>query len=106
MLSGFWPMDKTHTVRFARGSYPDLEVKTGAVLMEQLLAAKIPVASSCQGKGVCCKCRVSLVSGIEFVSGATTAEVDLLARNGSEKSHRLSCQIRIFGDVTIDTSYW
>jgi 2Fe-2S ferredoxin len=92
-------------IRFAR-KFPDIEVETGGLLMEALLKAGYPVASSCHGDGICGKCRIQILAGAENLS--KIAEVEQLVRDrlNVPKEYRISCQARVLGDVLIDTSYW
>jgi 2Fe-2S ferredoxin len=83
-----------------------LTVPEGTNLMKALLAGGLPVASSCNGDGVCAKCRVEIVSGKENLSPQNDREAFLRERHGVPKSERISCQVTVSGDVTIDTSYW
>lgn len=92
-------------IRFVK-NYPPLEVAAGANLMEQLLLAAIPVASSCHGDGVCAKCRVQVVQGAENLSKINAVEELVRDRLKIAREYRLSCQATILGDVLIDTAYW
>ncbi len=91
---------------------PDIEVENGANLMQSLLSAGRPVASSCYGKGICSKCRVKIIEGAENLSKPNALEK--LTRNNLAKTsnaladdERLSCQSRILDKiVVIDTGYW
>jgi ferredoxin, 2Fe-2S len=92
-------------IRFVKNIAP-LEVESGAVLMDALLAAGLPVASSCHGDGVCAKCRVVVLEGAENLSGVGPVEQMLRDRLKIPKGVRISCQTKVVGDVLIDTSYW
>lgn len=74
--------------------------------MRVLLEAGIPVASSCNGEGICGKCKVRIVSGAENLSPASEDELFLMNKNRISKDHRISCQTKVQGDATIDASYW
>lgn len=74
--------------------------------MEALLGAGIPVASSCAGEGVCAKCRVTIVQGSENLSAENDLEQFLKSKHKIPDSARISCQVQVLGDVTVDTSYW
>ena len=87
-------------------SRPPLEVRTGANLMRALLAAGVPVASSCDGDGVCGKCRLRVVEGGGHLTKPTPREADLAVRDGLGVDERISCQTRVRGDVTVDAGYW
>jgi 2Fe-2S ferredoxin len=93
------------TIRFVKNIAP-LEVESGAVLMEALLKAGLPVASSCHGDGVCAKCRVQVVAGLENLSSVNSVEQMLRDRLRLASGWRISCQTRVLGDITIDTTYW
>ncbi|RYZ72061.1 MAG: (2Fe-2S)-binding protein [Proteobacteria bacterium] len=83
-----------------------LEVEAGTNLMEALLAAGLPVASSCRGDGVCAKCRIEIVEGAKNLSPETELETFLRERHSIPKNQRVSCQTQIQGDITVTTSYW
>ncbi len=74
--------------------------------MKVLLENNIPVSSSCHGDGVCAKCRVTITEGEAHLSLPSDVEKHLIAKNKYAKSVRISCQIQVLGDVTIDTGYW
>jgi 2Fe-2S ferredoxin len=80
-----------------------LEVTSGSNLMNALLEAGIPVASSCHGKGVCSMCRVK-IEGV--VNAAEKFELETLKRNKCTVDERLSCQILVLSDVCVVTKYW
>jgi ferredoxin len=98
-------------IRFSKNK-TEIDVENGANLMQSLLSAGRPVASSCYGKGICSKCRVKVISGAENLSRPNALEK--LTRNNLAKTssalaedERLSCQSRLLGDeVVIDTGYW
>lgn len=74
--------------------------------MQALLAAGIPVASSCAGKAVCAKCKLAILNGQDNLSEPNEDELFLKEQVSLSASERISCQVRVFGDVTIDASYW
>ena len=61
-------------IQFARKQRPNFEVTTGEILMKTLLDHQVPVASSCQGEGVCGKCRITIPSGRENISPISEIE--------------------------------
>jgi 2Fe-2S ferredoxin len=93
------------TIRFAK-NIPPVQVELGALLMESLLKAGLPVASSCHGDGVCAKCRIQIVEGMENLSPIGAIEEILRERNKIPRGLRISCQTQVLGDVTVDASYW
>lgn len=74
--------------------------------MQALLDAGLPVASSCLGDGVCGRCRVQVLEGLQNLSPINTTEEILRGRLRLARDVRISCQTTVQGDITIDTSYW
>ena len=74
--------------------------------MKALLEGGLPVASSCSGDGVCAKCKVIVIEGMENLSPENETESFLRESKGIPKDQRISCQVQVLGDITIDTTYW
>lgn len=85
---------------------PALKVQHGAPLMQSLLQAGLPVASSCRGQGICTKCRVQVVQNPQNLSPTTEREQSLSQQHRFAPDERLSCQAQVNGPITIDTNYW
>jgi ferredoxin, 2Fe-2S len=83
-----------------------VQVPDGSNLMKALLDAGLPVASSCGGDGVCSKCHVKVLTGKENLSKETQEEQELREINDIPKGERISCQVIIIGDVSLETPYW
>lgn len=64
----------------------------------------IPIRSVCKGVPSCAECRVKVVEGEDNVLPPTKAEINLVGSTYFVDQRRLSCQLRCFGDVTIDVS--
>jgi 2Fe-2S ferredoxin len=79
------------------------EVERNANLMASLLSHGLPVASSCNGDGICSKCKVKIAG---LINQAETLELETLKRNKCEPDERLSCQIGVTDDLTIRAKYW
>lgn len=92
-------------IRFVK-KYPELQVESGSILMEELLKAGLPVASSCHGDGICGKCRIQIVSGAENLTRINPIETIVRDRLKIPQEYRVSCQTRVMGDILIDASYW
>lgn len=74
--------------------------------MTALLDAGLPVASSCDGDGVCAKCKIMIVEGKENLTPENETERFLRETNNVPNDVRISCQTRILGDITVDATYW
>jgi ferredoxin len=78
-------------------------------LMDRCLAAGLPVASSCSGRGACARCAMEVLEGGEALTPMSMREERVLARNGLHAPMRLSCQCRVLhsrSTVTVRTGYW
>ncbi|MDG0817154.1 (2Fe-2S)-binding protein [Bdellovibrio sp. PAP01] len=74
--------------------------------MQALLDAGLPVASSCSGDGVCAKCKIQVIEGMRNISPENATESFLRESKGLPGDQRISCQVQVLGDITIDTTYW
>ena len=79
-----------------------LTVEIGKNLMDALLESGLPVASSCHGEGICSKCSVLLTPR----GSHTEIEMKTLEKNKIDLSGRLSCQVFITEDCSVETTYW
>jgi ferredoxin len=93
----------------ARTRLGDLRIGGRGTLMARCLAAGLPVASSCSGRGACGRCLVMVLEGESRLSPMEDHEVLVLRRNGAAPGTRLSCQARMLdpgAEVLIHTGYW
>jgi len=91
----------------------EIEVPAGANLREELRKAGIPVYRglsrflNCHGLGLCGTCRVLVKKGMENLTPKTRRErfklATAIASIGHEDEMRLSCQVQVQGDCTIET---
>ena len=85
---------------------PSIQVEPGTQLMKALLENGVPVASSCGGDGVCRKCVLKIVDGGENLPAPDELEAHLIERDSLSKNQRVSCQVVVNGDITVDAPYW
>lgn len=74
--------------------------QNGANLLDALLETGIFVDNPCNGKGICGKCKVKVLS--EGVSPMTASEERLLKPEEISAGVRLSCMAEVTGDVEIE----
>jgi ferredoxin len=93
-------------------------VPAGANLRTEAMKAGLPIYKgldrylNCRGFGLCGTCRVLVKKGMENLGPKTVMEklnlnlhpLTLLAAIGHENEIRLSCQVRVNGDCTIETT--
>ena len=84
----------------------EIEVDQGANLMESLLKAGLPVASSCNGDGVCGKCRMRLTPKKGAASEVQELEFFLIQKYQLSQIERIACQVSVLEDLTVETTYW
>lgn len=86
-----------------------LDLGGHGTLMARCLAAGLPVASSCSGRGLCGRCAVEVLAGAEALEPMEGLEALVLRRNEVPTGHRLSCCCRVLdpdAEVRITTGYW
>ena len=76
------------------------EYEAGGSLLEILLAQNIFVDNPCNGKGVCGKCRVRIISG--ELNGPNETERKLLKEEELASGVRLSCLVKPEGDLVVE----
>ena len=82
-----------------------IDVNSKDPLMEQLIAAGIPVASSCGGDGICGKCAMRVFSSGPLPE-ASLLEKKTLEKNQTQPGERLSCQLYVSKNLMVETNYW
>ena len=63
---------------------------------------KLEIRSICKGVPSCAECRVKIKEGEANLLPPTKAELNLIGTSHFIDGRRLSCQVRCFGDVTVD----
>lgn len=71
-------------------------------LLQLATENQIEIRSICKGVPSCAECRVRIVEGDNNVLPPTKAELGLIGTNYFIDGRRLSCQVRCFGDITVD----
>ena len=71
-------------------------VPRGATLLEAAQAADVHLNASCNGKGLCGKCKLILESGDLGIKPTT-----MLSEKEKERNYVLACQTTVLGNVTV-----
>jgi ferredoxin len=74
--------------------------------MRAVLRARLPLARSCRGVGICAACRVRVLDGADGLAPPGPVEQALAAREPLRPGERYACLARVWGNVTITTTYW
>lgn len=86
------------TIEDRNGTQQMLEIPEGITLslMEVLKASDYTVLATCGGMALCATCHVQVLSGLNALSPAQDAELDMLdTLPDADFDSRLSCQIRV-----------
>lgn len=78
------------------------EVEFNETVLHLAQRSGIHIQSVCKGIPSCAECRVRIVDGEHHVLPPSKKEVDLIGTAHYIDLSRLSCQLRCFGDLTID----
>lgn len=91
----------------------DVEVPPGGNLRQEALKQGLEIYQgmdrylNCRGLGMCGTCKVLVKKGMENLNPKTVMEKITLSRMfttiGHENEIRLACQLRVNGDITIET---
>ena len=82
----------------------EIEVNPNKTLLQLCFDNHIEIKSICKGIPNCAECRVKIVSGDHNVNPPSKAELNLIGSSYYLDGRRLACQMRCFGEITIDIS--
>ncbi|MBX2993823.1 MAG: (2Fe-2S)-binding protein [Bdellovibrionaceae bacterium] len=80
----------------------EIEADPNKTLLQMCVDNKIEIRSICKGVPSCAECRVRIVGGESNVIPPNRAELSLIGTNYYLDGRRLSCQVRCFGNITVD----
>lgn len=82
----------------------ELEIQPNQSVLDLAQKNDIYIKSVCNGVPNCAECRVRLVEGDHNVLPPLSKELALIGTAHFIDQRRLSCQLRCFGDITVDLS--
>lgn len=82
------------------------EARSDETVLDAARRADAPIGNSCGSVGVCGRCRVRVLGGVENLSPPTMIEIRVAAQRGFAADERLACQAVVTGEVEVTTSYW
>ena len=83
-----------------------LEARSHQTILEIANAHEVDIPHYCGGCNRCGTCVVKIIDGSENISTAKGNEEMVLGVDKFQKGHRLACQARVLGDVTIHIPDW
>ena len=82
----------------------ECEIKPGQSVMHVAQDNGLYIKSVCKGVPSCAECRVRIIDGEHNVLPPGTEELALIGTGHFIDRRRLSCQLKCFGDITVDLS--
>ena len=73
----------------------------GSYLIDAAKRLNVEITDDCGRLGLCDTCAVTVLSGAEFLTDPTKAEIEQLTEKRLKKGERLSCQAKIAGEGEI-----
>ncbi len=80
----------------------EIEIQSNETVLSLATKNDIHIQSVCKGIPSCAECRVNVVEGMHNVVPPSTTELSLIGTSYFIDGRRLSCQLRCFGDVTVN----
>lgn len=81
-------------------------VAEGTTLLEAARAAGLPIARACAGMGLCSRCGIQVLEGLDSLSAESAEEREAKLRNRIPGQWRFACQAVVRGPVTATATYW
>jgi 2Fe-2S ferredoxin len=81
-----------------------IEIKPEESLLKAAKINGINIKSLCKGEAICCECRIKIVGGENNILPPTKNEISAIGSGYFIDQRRLACQVRCFGDITVDIS--
>ncbi len=80
----------------------EIEATPDKTLLQLCTENQIEIKSICKGVPSCAECRIRVVEGEHNILPPSKAEMSLIGTNYFIDQRRLACQVRCFGDITVD----
>ena len=96
--------DEQITIRIPQQN-KTITIQKGRNLFRVLRENDINIAQSCEGDGICGTCFVQ-VTPMENCTPPSKREISLKRANQLQDHLRISCLLRVLGNISISTTYW
>ena len=84
----------------------ETRVAPGSNLLETARGVGLAVASACGADGICGRCGLEIAEGESTLAAPSEREVRVRERNRIDPKLRLSCMVRVEGDLVVTAPYW
>lgn len=82
----------------------EIDIDPNKTLLQICIENRIEIKSICKGVPSCAECRVKITEGEHNINPPSRQELNLIGTSYYLDGRRLSCQVRCFGNVTVDLS--
>lgn len=82
----------------------EIEAQPNKSLLLTCLENGVHINSICKGVPKCAECRIKIKDGEHNVLPPTDKETGILGTNWYLDGRRLSCQVKVYGEITVDVS--
>lgn len=80
----------------------EIEGDPNKSLLQICMDNKVEIRSICKGVPSCAECRVKILAGEHNLIPPNKAELNLIGTSYYLDGRRLACQVRAFGDISVD----
>lgn len=80
----------------------EFDIQPNQTVLELAQEKGVYIKTVCNGNASCAECRVNIKEGEQNVLAPSAKELSMIGTGYFVDQRRLSCQLRCFGDVTID----
>jgi adenylate cyclase len=94
-----------YTIRF-EPSGRSIRVPAGTTLLQAVRNADLPIAAACGEHGLCARCGLEILEGAEDLPAEPPEEQKTKLQNRIEAKLRLSCHLKVQGDLVVTATYW
>lgn len=82
----------------------EVDINPNKSVMTIAMENDIQIHSLCKGVPSCAECRIKIVEGDHNINKPNKAELSLIGTSYYIDGRRLSCQVKCFGPVVVDTT--
>jgi ferredoxin len=87
-------------------SEKSISVPEGTTLLEAARRAGLPIASACSAGGLCARCGLEIVEGLDSLADESPEEREAKRRNRVDPRLRLACRVGATHGLVVTASYW
>ena len=83
-----------------------IDVQGGATILQAAVAGGVDISHYCGGMASCGTCKIEVLSGVDNLVPMDGREQMVLGSQSAAAGHRLACQARVVGPVSVRIPRW